>query len=54
MPKEQLDRLMADQPIKGAIMPGDLAGTVVFFASDEAKFITGQTIVVDGGRFMPA
>ena len=54
VPKEQLDRLMADQPIKGAIMPGDLAGTVVFFASDEAKFITGQTIVVDGGRFMPA
>jgi 3-oxoacyl-[acyl-carrier protein] reductase len=29
--------------------PADLAGTVVFLASDDAAFITGQTINVDGG-----
>ena len=30
--------------------PGDIAGAVSFLASDDASFITGQTIVVDGGR----
>jgi 3-oxoacyl-[acyl-carrier protein] reductase len=29
--------------------PGDLVGTVLFLLSDDAAFITGQTIVVDGG-----
>jgi 3-oxoacyl-[acyl-carrier protein] reductase len=29
--------------------PRDIAGTYAFLASDDAKYITGQTIVVDGG-----
>jgi NAD(P)-dependent dehydrogenase (short-subunit alcohol dehydrogenase family) len=29
--------------------PWDIANAVLFFASDEAKWITGQTLVVDGG-----
>jgi NAD(P)-dependent dehydrogenase (short-subunit alcohol dehydrogenase family) len=29
--------------------PEDLTGTIVFLASDDSDFITGQTIVVDGG-----
>jgi NAD(P)-dependent dehydrogenase (short-subunit alcohol dehydrogenase family) len=29
--------------------PSDLAGTVSFLASDDAAFISGQTICVDGG-----
>ncbi|MBP5975223.1 SDR family oxidoreductase [Brasilonema sp. CT11] len=28
----------------------DLVGTVLFLASDDAAFITGQTINVDGGN----
>jgi NAD(P)-dependent dehydrogenase (short-subunit alcohol dehydrogenase family) len=32
--------------------PEDLVGTLVFLASPESDFITGQTINVDGGRFM--
>jgi len=33
-------------------LPYDLVGAVIFFASDESAFITGQTLVVDGGGFM--
>jgi NAD(P)-dependent dehydrogenase (short-subunit alcohol dehydrogenase family) len=32
--------------------PEDLVGTVSFLASEDASFITGQTIVVDGGSAM--
>jgi len=32
--------------------PEDLLGTLVFLASDDSDFITGQTIVVDGGATM--
>ncbi len=32
--------------------PGDLLGTIVFLASEESDFITGQTIVVDGGEVL--
>ena len=32
-------------------VPGDLVGAVVFFAGPGASFITGQTLVVDGGAY---
>ncbi|MDR4887335.1 SDR family oxidoreductase [Bacillus sp. HNG] len=32
--------------------PEDIGNTVVFLASDEAKFITGQTIQVEGGHYI--
>ena len=35
--------------IKRIEYPEDLAGTAVFLASEDSDFITGQTIVVDGG-----
>jgi 3-oxoacyl-[acyl-carrier protein] reductase len=34
-------------------MPADVAHAVLFLASDEAGFITGTTIVVDGGQTLP-
>ena len=38
--------------LKRAQVPEDLVGTVVFLASDESDFVTGQTIAVDGGAIV--
>lgn len=34
------------------LRPEEQASAILFFASDESKAVTGQTIVVDGGRFL--
>jgi len=44
--KDLLDRI----PIGKVGKPEDIAHAAVFLASDEASYITGQTITVDGGR----
>jgi gluconate 5-dehydrogenase len=36
-------------PLKRPGQPDDLDGAIVFLASDESKYITGQIILVDGG-----
>ncbi len=36
-------------PLGRAGQPDDIAGAVVFLASDEASYITGQTLIIDGG-----
>ena len=41
-----------DIPISRVGKPEDVAGLVTFLASDDAAYITGQTINVDGGLFM--
>ena len=35
------------------IQPDDLTGAAVYFASDDARYVTGQTLVISGGRHMP-
>ncbi|MBU1988060.1 MAG: SDR family oxidoreductase, partial [Nanoarchaeota archaeon] len=47
--KEQIDTLIRTIPEKRAGKPADIAATVVFLTSDLSEYITGQTIVVDGG-----
>lgn len=39
-------------PLARLEKPEDLVGAVLFFAGDESNFVTGQTLVVDGGRYM--
>jgi NAD(P)-dependent dehydrogenase (short-subunit alcohol dehydrogenase family) len=33
-------------------MPEDLVGAAIFLAAPDSDFMTGQTIVIDGGRIM--
>ena len=44
------EQMAAQQSIPRTEVPEDLVGTVSFLASDDAAFITGQTIAVDGGQ----
>ena len=37
------------QPLEVMGLPEDIAHCAVYLASDEARFVTGQNIVVDGG-----
>ena len=39
-------------PLGRLQQPEDLLGALIFLASDDSDFITGQTILVDGGRVM--
>jgi NAD(P)-dependent dehydrogenase (short-subunit alcohol dehydrogenase family) len=55
-PSEEIVRMRAGRVESRAIprvqLPEDLVGAIIFLASDEAAFITGQTLVVDGGATM--
>ena len=46
---EHKEALVRAQSIKRVAGPADMEGVVLFLCSDEAAFITGQTINVDGG-----
>lgn len=43
------EKVAAPYPAKRLGVPSDIAGPVAFLASDDAAWITGQTLVVDGG-----
>jgi NAD(P)-dependent dehydrogenase (short-subunit alcohol dehydrogenase family) len=43
------DRVVQSRALRRDEMPEDLLGALVFLASAESDFITGQTIAVDGG-----
>ena len=53
---ERLDRALemvrAGQSIQRTLEPADLTGTVAWLISDGVRFVTGQTIAVDGGTVM--
>ena len=36
----------------GIFETGDMVGTIIYLASDASRFVTGQTIMVDGGTVM--
>ena len=54
VPEEYLGLMTYMTAMKRTLEPEDLTGTAVFFASDDANFVTGQVLCVDGGACMPA
>ena len=50
---EKLERatevIASGQSLQRNLVPEDLTGTILYLASDDSKFVTGQTIMVDGG-----
>ena len=52
LPEEAKEKLTRNIPMARLGLPEDVANAVVFLASDEASYITGQTIHVNGGMSM--
>ncbi|XP_066922673.1 3-oxoacyl-[acyl-carrier-protein] reductase FabG-like [Clytia hemisphaerica] len=50
---EYLDDMTKTVPLKRLGQPEDIGNAVLYLASDEASFVTGQDIVVDGGQIRP-
>lgn len=51
--QEYIDATTASIPLKRLGTVEEMGHAVAFFASEEAGFITGQTLVVDGGQTLP-
>lgn len=52
LPKDVQAAQIEKRAIQREEKPGDLVGPVFFFASPDSDFVTGQTLVVDGGLHM--
>jgi 3-oxoacyl-[acyl-carrier protein] reductase len=51
--EEYLATMAASIPLKRLGEVADIGNAALFFASDEAGYVTGQTLVVDGGQILP-
>jgi 3-oxoacyl-[acyl-carrier protein] reductase len=51
--EDAIETMIKNIPVGSLGEPEDIAYTAVFLASDAARFITGQTVVVDGGQTLP-
>ena len=52
MPEEWKQRVIEATPLRRVGQPEEVAYAVAFLASDEAAFITGEILTVDGGLVM--
>ncbi|MEJ0084513.1 MAG: SDR family NAD(P)-dependent oxidoreductase [Pseudomonadota bacterium] len=50
-PRAELEAVAGLQAIKRIAQADDIVGPILFLTSDDAGFMTGQTLVVDGGMF---
>jgi 3-oxoacyl-[acyl-carrier protein] reductase len=54
VPEKVLDQVKSSTPLGRLGLPEDMANVYAFLATDEASFITGQVLVVDGGLTLGA
>jgi 3-oxoacyl-[acyl-carrier protein] reductase len=52
VPKEIIDQLLATMPLARMGTPQDMADACLFLLSDEARWVTGHVLNVDGGQIM--
>jgi NAD(P)-dependent dehydrogenase (short-subunit alcohol dehydrogenase family) len=52
LPSEVIDRIRNSVPMGYIAEPEDVAGVVAFLASDDSRYVTGQSLLIDGGRWM--
>ena len=52
LPQEVKDKFLESIPLKRSGLPEDVADAVAFLASDQAAYITGQVLSVNGGMYM--
>jgi NAD(P)-dependent dehydrogenase (short-subunit alcohol dehydrogenase family) len=52
VPKGILPQILSTMPLSRIGQPEDLVGACLFLLSDEAAWITGQVLNVDGGQIM--
>ncbi len=52
MPQDLMDKVKAGIPMKRMGKPEDIANAVAFFAGDQSDYVTGQTLLVNGGNWM--
>ena len=52
LPEEVKNKVLSEIPMGLLGEPEDIAGAVAYLASDEARYVTGQVIHVNGGMFM--
>lgn len=50
--EERWAKMMAAQPVQHLGQPAEIASVALLLASDAGSYLTGQTIVVDGGRLL--
>ena len=50
--EEQREAIMKEIPAGSLGLPDDIAAAAVYLASDEARYVTGQTLHVNGGMAM--
>ena len=53
VPEEFMGMVSFMTALRTTLEPEDLTGAAVFFASDDAKMVTGQVLCVDAGMSMP-
>ncbi|OGO52186.1 MAG: hypothetical protein A2148_02890 [Chloroflexi bacterium RBG_16_68_14] len=50
VPEERYQRIAQERALRREMLPEDLVGPLVFLCSEDARMVTGHTLVVDGGQ----